>query len=178
MHRPLRHRRTMTMAAALSLLAGLSVTAAGTVTAHADGPQSTRQAEFAAAAAEFGVPQSVLEAVSYNETRWEAHAGQENSEAGYGPMNLTDLTSQDLDADGLSTQSPRYADLLRAPAEHTAAAAAALTGADVTAVTTDEAQNIRAGAALLASYARGYGHGKLPGGVDGWYAAVARYGQP
>ncbi|SEN50008.1 N-acetylmuramoyl-L-alanine amidase [Actinacidiphila rubida] len=178
MHRPFTPRRTLTMAAALSLLAGLSVTAAGTVTARADDPQHTRQAEFASAAAEFGVPQAVLEAVSYNETRWEAHAGQENSEAGYGPMNLTDLTSQDLDADGLTTQSPRYADLLKAPAEHTAAAAAALIGADVSAVTSDEAQNIRAGAALLASYARGYGHGKLPRDVDGWYAAAARYGQP
>ena len=178
MHRPFRHRRTMTLAAALSLLAGLSLTAVGAVTAHADDPQSARQAEFTAAAKEFGVPLPVLQALSYNETRWEAHAGQENAEAGYGPMNLTNLTAKELDADGLTTQSPRYADLLKAPAEHTAAAAAALAGTDLTAVTTDEAQNIRAGAALLASYARGYGHGKLPKDTDGWYAAVARYGQP
>ncbi|WP_433892378.1 N-acetylmuramoyl-L-alanine amidase [Streptomyces sp. CA-111067] len=184
MHRPLsssphrpRRRRALTLAASLSLLAGLSVTAATTGTARADVPQAGRQAEFTAAAGEFGVPLPVLEAVSYYETRWEAHAGQSNAEAGYGPMNLTDLTTAELDADGLSTQSPRYADLLKAPAEHTAAVAAGLLGTDTASVQDDEAQNIRGGAALLASYARSYGHGRLPHGVDGWYAAAARYSQ-
>lgn len=180
MHRPLRQprsRRTLTVAAALSLLAGLTVTALTTTSADADGPQAGRQAEFTAAAQEFGVPLPVLEAVSYYETRWEAHAGQSNAEAGYGPMNLTDLTTAELDADGLSTQSPRYADLLKAPAEHTAGVAAALLGTDTATVRADEAQNIRGGAALLASYAKSYSHGKLPRGVDGWYAAAARYSQ-
>ncbi|MEW1860797.1 N-acetylmuramoyl-L-alanine amidase [Streptomyces sp. NPDC088194] len=180
MHHPLnlpRRRRAATLVAAMSLLAGLSVTAVTTTTARAADPQSTRQAEFTAAAAEFGVPAPVLEAVSFYETRWEDHAGQENAEAGYGPMNLTDLTAKELDADGLTTQSPRYADLLKAPAEHTAAAAAALLGTDTATVQSDETQNIRGGAALLASYARSYGHGKLPRTVDGWYAAAARYGQ-
>ncbi|WP_329136318.1 N-acetylmuramoyl-L-alanine amidase [Streptomyces sp. NBC_01476] len=179
MHHPLRHtsrRRTLTLAAALSLLAGLSVTAVSG-TAGAAAPQTTRQAEFTAAAQEFGVPLPVLEAVSYNESRWEAHAGQENAEAGYGPMNLTDLTTKELDADGLSTQSPRYADLLKAPAEHTAATAAALLGTDTASVEADETQNIRGGAALLASYAEGYSHGRLPKTIDGWYAAAARYSQ-
>ncbi|MYS23859.1 N-acetylmuramoyl-L-alanine amidase [Streptomyces sp. DvalAA-14] len=179
MHHPLRHptrRRALTVAAALSLLAGLSVTAVSG-TAGATDPSATRQAEFSAAAQEFGVPLPVLEAVSYNESRWEAHAGQENAQAGYGPMNLTDLTTAELDADGLTTQSPRYADLLKAPAEHTAAAAAGLLGTGTAAVTSDETQNIRGGAALLASYARGYGHGRLPRTVDGWYAAAARYSQ-
>lgn len=180
MHSPLgpsRRHRTLSLAAALTLLAGLSVTAVTTTSAHADDPQAVRQAEFAAAAAEFGVPLPVLEAVSYDETRWEAHAGQSNAEAGYGPMNLTDLTAAELDADGLTTQSPRYADLLKAPAEHTAAAAAALLGTDTASVRGDEAQNIRGGAALLASYARSYGHGRPPRTLDGWYAAAARYSQ-
>ncbi len=166
MHRPLttpRRSRALTAAAALSLLAGLSVTAVTTTSARADDPQTTRQAEFTAAAQEFGVPLPVLEAVSFYETRWEAHAGQENAESGYGPMNLTDLTAKDLDADGLSTQSPRYADLLTAPAEHTAAAAAALLGSDAATVQSDETQNIRGGAALLASYAKSYGHGTAAG---------------
>jgi hypothetical protein len=182
MHRPLRHRRTPALAAAFTLLAGLSVTA-GTAAAQAAvprdtaAPAATRQAEFTAAAHEFGVPLPVLEAVSYYETRWEAHAGQENAEAGYGPMNLTDLTTAELDADGLSTQSTRYAPLLTAPAEHTAVAAAQLLHTDAAAVQTDEAQNIRGGAALLASYAEGYGHGRLPHTTDGWYAAAARYSQ-
>ncbi|WP_405587375.1 N-acetylmuramoyl-L-alanine amidase [Streptomyces sp. NBC_01190] len=179
MHRPLRQptrRRALTLAAALSLLAGLSVSAVSTTAGAAD-PLTGRQGEFIAAAKEFGVPLPVLEAVSYNESRWEAHAGQENAQAGYGPMNLTDLTTKELDADGLTTQSPRYADLLVAPAEHTAAAAARLLGADTASVTSDETQNIRGGAALLASYAKGYSHGRLPRTVDGWYAAAARYSQ-
>jgi N-acetyl-anhydromuramyl-L-alanine amidase AmpD len=176
MHRPLRHRRTLSLAAALTLLAGLSATAAGTVTAQAADPQTTRQAEFTAAAQEFGVPLPVLEAVSYYETQWEAHGGQENAEAGYGPMNLTNLTTKELAANGVTTQSPRYATLLKSPAEHTASAAAALLGdADTTAVQYDEAENIRGGAALLASYAKSYGHGVLPQHIDGWYAAAARY---
>ncbi|MEU6852571.1 N-acetylmuramoyl-L-alanine amidase [Actinacidiphila alni] len=184
MHRPLRPslrqargRRPLTLAAALALLAGLTATAVGTTSATADDPHTARQAEFTAAAHEFGVPLPVLEAVSYYETRWEAHAGQSNAEAGYGPMNLTNLTAAELDADGLTTQSPRYADLLEAPAEHTAAVAAGLIGADTAAVQGDETQNIRGGAALLASYAKGYGHGRLPRTVDGWYAAAARYSQ-
>ncbi|SHK76431.1 N-acetylmuramoyl-L-alanine amidase [Actinacidiphila paucisporea] len=180
MHRPngpTRRRRTLTLAAALSLLAGLSVTAVTTGSARAADPQTARQAEFTAAAREFGVPLPVLEAVSYYETRWEAHAGLPDAEAGYGPMDLTDLTAATLDADGLSTQSPRYADLLTAPAEHTAAAAAHLLGTTTADVTGGEAQNIRGGAALLASYAKGYGHGRLPRGTDGWYAAAARYSQ-
>ncbi|MGW5350123.1 N-acetylmuramoyl-L-alanine amidase [Streptomyces sp. NPDC004031] len=177
-HRTARHTRALTLAAALALLGGLTSAAAGGVaTAGAADPQTGRQAEFTAAAREFGVPLPVLEAVSYYETRWEAHSGQPNAEAGYGPMNLTNLTAATLDDDGLSTQSPRYADLLTAPAEHTAGAAAALLGADTAAVTGDEAQNIRGGAALLASYARGYGHGRLPRTTDGWYAAAARYSQ-
>jgi N-acetyl-anhydromuramyl-L-alanine amidase AmpD len=176
-HGPTRHRRSLTLAAALSLLAGLSMTAVTTTAARAADPQATRQAEFIAAAREFGVPLPVLEAVSYYETRWEAHAGQPNAEAGYGPMNLTDLTTAELDADGLSTQSPRYADLLTAPAEHTAAAAADLLGTGTAAVRSDEAQNIRGGAALLAAYAKSYGHGLLPHTTDGWYAAAARYSQ-
>jgi N-acetyl-anhydromuramyl-L-alanine amidase AmpD len=179
MHRPVRkprRPRTLTAAAALSLLAGLSVTAA-TGTAHADGPQSTRQAEFTAAAQEFGVPLPVLEAVSFYETQWEAHGGQVNAQAGYGPMNLTDLTSAELDADGLTTQSPRYAEMLKAPAEHSAVEAAKLLGVDTDAVQSDETQNIRGGAALLASYAKSYDHGNLPKQTDGWYAAAARYSQ-
>ncbi|MFC4032500.1 N-acetylmuramoyl-L-alanine amidase [Streptomyces polygonati] len=179
MHLPLGHptrHRAATLAAALSLLAGLCVGAVSSTAGAAD-PQSTRQGEFSAAAQEFGVPLPVLEAVSYNETRWEAHAGQENAQAGYGPMNLTDLTTRELDADGLTTRSPRYADLLTAPAEHTAAAAAHLLGTGTAGVESDETLNIRGGAALLASYARSYGHGRPPRTVDGWYAAAARYSQ-
>ena len=56
-------------------------------------PDTGRQAEFAAAAAEFTVPVSVLLAVSYQETLWESHsAGQPSSTGQYGPMALTKST--------------------------------------------------------------------------------------
>lgn len=43
------------------------------------------------------------------------------------------------------------------------------------AVRANPTANIRAGAALLSSYARRLGGGRLPASIDGWYAAVARY---
>ncbi|MFD0472367.1 hypothetical protein ACFQ0B_31770 [Nonomuraea thailandensis] len=56
------------------------VLAAGVLTAPADVPRAAapdvgRQAEFAAAAREHGVPESVLLAVAYLESRWDANGG-------------------------------------------------------------------------------------------------------
>ncbi|MGV9536466.1 hypothetical protein ACWDR9_22870, partial [Streptosporangium sandarakinum] len=47
-----------------------------------------RQAAFARAALRYGVPESVLLAVSYLESRWDAHDGLPSVSAGYGPMHL------------------------------------------------------------------------------------------
>ena len=139
---------------------------------------TTRQAAFAAASAEFRVPLPILMAVSYNETLWEAHGGKPSFSAGYGPMNLTNLTQDDLNRAGFGSQF-RAPDLLNAPALHTAAKAAALAGVDLATAETDDVQNIRAGAALLASYEKQYNHGVLPPAADlpGWTVAVARYSE-
>ena len=136
----------------------------------------SRQQAFQAAAAEFHVPVQVLLAVSYNETQWEAHGGRPGYAAGYGPMNLTDLTQADLTRDGF-TSPLRTPDLLNSPVMHTAAPAAALAGVDSATAETDDARNIRAGAALLASYEKQYNHRVLPADPSGWYVAVARYSQ-
>ncbi|MEV4573879.1 N-acetylmuramoyl-L-alanine amidase [Nonomuraea jabiensis] len=73
---------------------------------------SGRQAEFAAAAREFGVPESVLLGVSYLESRWDANGGSPSTAGGYGPMHLVDafpadtltpLTAAARDADTSST---------------------------------------------------------------------------
>lgn len=120
-----------------------------------------RQAEFAAAAAEFHVPAEVLLAVSYDETAWEAHAGQPSTTGAYGPMALVDLPA--------TTPTPKgdgVADL------HTLTTAARLINAEPSSVRTSDDANIRAGAALLASYAGN----PLPTNVNGWYAAVTHYG--
>lgn len=116
----------------------------------------TRQEAFAAAAQEFGVPEQVLLATAYNESRWEQHAGRPSTTGAYGVMGLIDLPAA---ARGLGTETSQ---LQRA---------ADLAEIDPTDVRTDDAANIRAGAALLADYA-----GNTPAGIDGWYDAVARYG--
>ncbi|MEV1177552.1 hypothetical protein AB0J09_55125, partial [Nonomuraea sp. NPDC049784] len=62
---------------------------------HPGGPGSAarasgRQADFAAAAREYGVPESVLLGVSYLESRWDTNGGSPSTAGGYGPMHLVD----------------------------------------------------------------------------------------
>ncbi|MBO0842990.1 MAG: N-acetylmuramoyl-L-alanine amidase, partial [Nocardioides sp.] len=52
-----------------------------------------RQAVFARAAQTSGVPESVLLAVSYMESRWDDHGDAPSSAGGFGPMNLTDVAA-------------------------------------------------------------------------------------
>ena len=127
-----------------------------------------RQAEFAAAAAEFTVPDSVLLAVSYQETLWESHSGGQPSTTGqYGPMALTKMPGDAADAKGDDPSPTQAPDALTT--------AATLIGASPATLTTDESANIRGGAALLASDGRSLNHGALPSAVGDWYAAVAKY---
>ncbi len=146
-----------------------------------------RQQAYAAAAAEFGVPESVLLGVSYLESRWNVNAGTPSTSAGYGPMHLTDVVTANAGGshhdDG--TEDPRGDDArpallpvpgendVSAPALNTLADAAGLTGVDPAALRADPVQNIRGGAALLAEHQRDLGvTGDDP--AD-WYGAVAKY---
>jgi N-acetylmuramoyl-L-alanine amidase-like protein len=156
----------------LLLSAALAAALAGAVVSPASadpGPppplaSASEQAAFAAAAQESGVPEALLLALSYAETRWDGHAGQPSASGGYGPMHLVDGAGAARGARGPSVA--RLSVLQRA---------AALIDTPRAAVRGDERQNIRAGAALLASYARGLGGGTLPSSIAGWYAAVAKY---
>ena len=126
---------------------------------------------FAAAAQEFGVPTSVLEAVSYAQTRWEGHAGQHNTNGGYGPMNLVDATL--LTAD-VARQRAGVASTTSVPSSlDTLGRAAGMLGISRAALRTDTAANIRGGAALLAATQASL---HLPVGTatdaGQWYAAV------
>ncbi|MGZ3115052.1 hypothetical protein [Streptomyces sp. H62] len=56
------------------------------------------QARFAQASEEFDVPQSVLMAVSYRQTRWEDHDGPPRTTGAYNVMGLTDVAPESLDA--------------------------------------------------------------------------------
>ena len=53
-------------------------------------------AAYSAAAAKYGVPESVLLAVSYAESRWDDHAGAPSTTGGYGPMHLTGLGASEV----------------------------------------------------------------------------------
>ena len=130
----------------------------------------SRERAFAAASAEFGVPQPVLEAVSYSQTRWDFNPGHSTS-GGYGPMHLVDAgLGSPADAKGLGAPAAPVA----APVADTLSRAATLTGIDEETLRTEELANIRGGAALLASEQRSLG---LPVGAStapgAWYAAVA-----
>ena len=106
-------------------------------------------AEFVAAAEEFGVPAQILQAVAFAETQWQMVEGQgefDGQDPAYGVMGLRG------EALGIG---------------------AALAGVDAAAAKTERLANIRAGAALLRSYADELGIHR--GELAAWAAAAARY---
>ncbi|NUS08017.1 MAG: N-acetylmuramoyl-L-alanine amidase [Nonomuraea sp.] len=154
--------------------------------AHADEPAGRQQA-FKAAAEEFKVPESVLLGVSYLESRWDSHAGQPSSDAGFGPMHLTDAAAYtgsnhhgegEEDARGDETR-PLAPTPVAGPADipaslRTMEKAAELTGESHERLRADAAANIRGGAALLADYQKSLG-APLSDNPGEWYGAVAKY---
>jgi hypothetical protein len=171
-----------------TVLLAAAALAAGVLTGPAAGAEPAdqqRQRAFAAAAAEFGVPENVLLALSYLESRWDFNAGTPSSTAGFGPMHLTDVSAappgshHDGDEDPRGDEArpalhPRATPAdLSAPSLHTVELAARLTNVDTATLRGDPAQNIRGGAALLARYQRELGaQGSSP--AD-WYGAIAKY---
>ncbi|MEV8565382.1 N-acetylmuramoyl-L-alanine amidase [Streptomyces sp. NPDC051322] len=167
---------TVTSAAVTAGCLALTPAAAG---AQGSGiaPHTDRQAQFAAAAAEFHVPESVLLGVSFQESAWEAHRGHYSTAGGYGPMNLTDVTAGMVASGGSGAGGRADLDgLLADPALHTLPVAARLTGSSAERLRTSERDNIRGGAALLASYEKSL-TGSTPADPADWYGAVARYAQ-
>ncbi|GAA1853078.1 N-acetylmuramoyl-L-alanine amidase [Asanoa iriomotensis] len=178
-------RRTLSYLTAATLtLAGLTATSAPASAAPAD-----RQQAYAAAADEFGVPESVLLGVSYLESRWDVNAGRPSTSGGFGPMHLTDaagLRTSSLTHDG-AADDPRGDESRPLPAPPATApdpappaaalqtldAAADLTGAAKETLRTDPTTNIRGGAALLAAYQQALG--ETSADPAAWYGAVARY---
>ncbi|MDF9816769.1 hypothetical protein M2266_006000 [Streptomyces sp. SPB162] len=203
------HRRSgklLPIGIAATLIAG-SVAAIGTF-ALADtsssaapvlDPAAGLQREFADAAQEFDVPQSVLMAVSYHLTRWETHQGQPSTAGNYNVMGLTQVMAADvekptraerlshLNMSGDPTRMKKF-NPTRAlqggddqadtsdPRLHTLDAAAKLTDEPAASLRTDREESVRGGAALLAQYEK-EAIGSLPKDAGQWYAAVARYSQ-
>ncbi|MEV6420879.1 peptidoglycan recognition family protein [Streptomyces sp. NPDC051662] len=166
------------------------VSAAPSATAEQPG-SGALQREFAAAAARYQVPQSVLLGVSYLQSRWDTHSGAPSVTGGYGPMHLTDAKAALADAPHHSegTEDPR-GDSSRAVKTVTGTAlpktselparlrtlerAAELTGLPAEELRRSPAANVRGGAALLAAAQRALG-APLSGDPADWYAAVARF---
>ncbi|MFJ1583410.1 N-acetylmuramoyl-L-alanine amidase [Streptomyces sp. NPDC088197] len=171
----------------------------GGTDAKADGSTTSLQDAFASAAKEFKVPQSVLMAVSYQQTLWEAHNGQPSTTGAYNVMGLTQVEPEDLEesstadklaevnlsGDPVVTKHFNAARALKSdpakvntddPRLHTLDAAAKLTRTSQEDVRTDERQSVRAGAALLARYQK-EATGSLPADPGQWYAGIARYSQ-
>jgi N-acetyl-anhydromuramyl-L-alanine amidase AmpD len=164
-------------AAALAVAGGLFISS-GAQADQTTSSAGTRQADFASAAKEFHVPLGVLLGVSYEESQWEAHKGQYNTDGGYGPMGLTDVTSKMVAGGSAGAAGRGDLDAMASdPARHTLDSAAKLTGAPTGELKDDDRQNIRAGAALLASYEKKVTGGSTPADPGAWYGAVAKYSQ-
>ncbi|MER7837552.1 peptidoglycan recognition family protein [Streptomyces sp. NPDC096040] len=149
------------------------------------------QRAFASAATEYHVPQSVLLAVSYLQSRWDTHDGAPSVTGGYGPMHLTDArtalaTTTEHFADGTEdargdSARPALHPSVKVPANSalparlkTLVRAAGLTGIPAAELRTDPAANVAGGAALLAAAQQSL-HQPLSADPAEWYGAVARF---
>lgn len=138
--------------------------------------QAALQTDFSQAAQNFHVPLPVLLGLAYEQSGWDGHHGQPNTEGGYGVMGLTDVTSDMLSGGDAGAAGRRdLPTLTKDPAMHTLTAAAGLTGASPVQLRGNDLQNIRGGAALLSSYERQI-TGGTPADPAAWYGAVAKYG--
>jgi hypothetical protein len=158
-----RRRSTALATVAGLLLPLIPLSAAGAAqTAGSDGGAVTCTAvlaagsldeAFAAAAETTGVPENLLKAVSYMESRWDQHAGQVSADGGYGVFNLEGGTAHGH-AHGAGLPLSAINDKA-GPAHESASEltrAARLTGLDEETLKAESQANVCGGAALLASY--------------------------
>ncbi|MZD03917.1 N-acetylmuramoyl-L-alanine amidase [Streptomyces sp. SID5785] len=195
MHRSLRFptgRRARVRAAGTLAAAGLLLPLLGAAPPQGSAAPADQklQSAFAAAAAEFEVPQSVLLGVSYLQSRWDTHAGAPSVSGGYGPMHLTDVrtalarTVRHDHAEGDARGDDARAPLKATPAlPETGALPARLTtlvrasklsGIPAEQLRSDPAANVRGGAALLAAAQKKLGR-PLGGAASDWFGAVATF---
>ncbi len=172
--RLVRRRHAVALLAAAALLPAVALPAsAGNAPEASSSSGTTLASAFAVAAQRYGVPEQVLLAISYAQTRWDDHGASPSTSGGYGPMHLTDVQAPVLTAE--TADSGRTFDA-KAPQLHTLTTAAGLTGHNPADLKADPAANIAGGAALLADKQRTMG---LPTGagtdVAAWYGAIATY---
>jgi N-acetyl-anhydromuramyl-L-alanine amidase AmpD len=154
------------------IVAALALTTVTPLAASAKAAsESSRQKYFREAAAEFGVPEEILLGYSYNQSRWENHEGKPSVSGGYGLMQLKDSFDQE---DGRGDPLRPFEGRSQGKSGFRADEAAKLINAPVNEVRTNDRQNIRAGAALMAKYAKEDNNNKLPSSNRDWYGTVAR----
>ncbi|MGH4031426.1 N-acetylmuramoyl-L-alanine amidase [Actinomycetota bacterium Odt1-20B] len=196
-------RRTIRTAGALAsaglllpLLGAAPSNSAPAQASSASAASSARlQGAFAAAAAEYRVPQSVLLGVSYLQSRWDDHGGAPSVTGGYGPMHLTDARTalarsagehhadSDEDPRGDASRPVRAAEAPdgKVPKESQLPArlktlrhAAEVSGISAEQLRTDSTANVRGGAALLAAAQKKLGK-ELSDDPADWYGAIAAF---
>ncbi|NJQ01578.1 N-acetylmuramoyl-L-alanine amidase [Streptomyces zingiberis] len=151
---PRRPGRHVLLGTAVATVLTLTVPAGATASPATPNTHGPVNEAFSRAADEFGVPRDLLVALAYAETRLDGHDGEPSHAGGYGVMHLVG------DARG-----------------HTLERASELTGTPEEELRTDDAANIRGGAAVLDSYADEAGLGEeRRHRAAAWYPAVARYG--
>lgn len=170
---PLANLRTLAHRG-FALVATLTLLTLGITPSVAANQQSRRERAFQAAAAEFEVPEEILKAVSYNQSRWENHDGKPSVSGGYGLMHLTDeVEPQDGRGDPKRPIKAR-----KLPNQtYTLDKAAQLLGISAEELKKSDTQNIRGGAAVLAEFAKKSNEGQLPMGLEEWSTAIAHYAQ-
>ncbi|MEU4060845.1 N-acetylmuramoyl-L-alanine amidase [Streptomyces wedmorensis] len=188
---------------ATATIGTIAVASPGLLGAAGDGTSggdASLQSQFANAAREFDVPQSVLMAVSYQQTRWESHDGEPSTTGAYNVMGLTKVDPEDVSQKVTDEQVEHFNGSGRPeiakdfdpakvrsilekavvdtddPRLHTLDKAAELIDSSAETVQNDTAASIRAGAALLADYQKQAG-AELSEEAGDWYPAVARYSQ-
>nr|WP_306459754.1 hypothetical protein [Streptomyces sp. Ag109_G2-15] len=152
------HRRIICVTASAALLVPLLID-------RSDGTPSDQllQDDYTAAANEYQVPRSVLMGVSYLQSRWDSHHGAPSVVGGYGPMHLVDAPRPQPPQTPQHTQGQPRAGSAGPPASRTTnppadlQQAARLTGLPAEQLRTDDAANVRGGAALLAATQRQLG---------------------
>ncbi|MEF9882456.1 N-acetylmuramoyl-L-alanine amidase [Streptomyces sp. P9-A4] len=207
-HRRDRKKRRLLYGAAAAVVATatigtIAVASPGLLGAAGDkasASDASLQSQFANAAREFDVPQSVLMAVSYQQTRWESHDGEPSTTGAYNVMGLTKVDPDDVAQKVTDEQIDHFNGSGRPEIEkkfdralvrrilekavvdtddprlHTLDKGAELIDSSTETVQNDTAASIRAGAALLADYQKQAG-AELSDDPGDWYPAVARYSQ-
>ncbi|MGW0410782.1 N-acetylmuramoyl-L-alanine amidase [Streptomyces collinus] len=177
------HRRIICVTASAALLVPLLIDRSADTGSP---PDQRLQDDYTAAADEYHVPRNVLMGVSYLQSRWDSHPGTPSVVGGFGPMHLVDTHVAPApeaphdparpstaaagpparpDAGTPDKPAAQSADLQRA---------AILTGLPAAQLRTEDAANVRGGAALLAATQRQLGKPLSANPAD-WWEAVAKF---